>query len=146
MPFLPGTAPIGLGSLIPSNIATAGIQFSWEPYDWGRKKHELAEKDKTIEQASLTITETENQLLIEVGSRYRRLVETRKLLTVARAGQALATENVRVATNRLKEESALLKDVLQAQAALAEANNQYRQALLGFWSAKADFEKAIGEE
>ncbi len=139
-------APIGLGSLIPSNIATAGIQFSWEPYDWGRKKHELAEKDKTIEQASLAITETENQLLIEVGSRYRKLEETRKLLTVARAGQALATENVRVATNRLKEESALLKDVLHAQASLAEANNQYRQALLGFWSAKADFEKAIGEE
>jgi len=139
-------SPVGLGSLIPSTIATAGIQFSWEPYDWGRKKHELAEKDKTIEQAGLAITETENQLLIEVGMRYRKLEETRKLLTVARAGQALATENVRVATNRLKQESTLLKDVLQAQAAQAEANNQYRQALLAFWSAKADFEKAIGEE
>ena len=139
-------SPVNMGSLVPSNIAAAGIQFSWEPHDWGRKKHELAEKDKTIEQASLAVSETENQLLIEVGIRYRKLEEMRKMLTVTRAGQALAAENVRVATNRFKEESALLKDVLQAQAALAEANNQYRQALLGFWSAKADFEKAIGED
>lgn len=137
---------VNMGAAIPSNIAAAGIQFNWEPHDWGRKKYELAEKAKTIEQTSLAVAETENQLLIEVGSLYRKLEETRKMLTVTRSGQALAVENVRVATNQFKEDKTLLKDVLQAQAALAEANNQYRQALLSFWSAKADFEKAIGEE
>jgi outer membrane protein TolC len=33
---------------------------------------------------------------------------------------------------------------LQAQSSLAEADRQYKQALLSFWTAKADFEKAIG--
>jgi hypothetical protein len=29
---------------------------------------------------------------------------------------------------------------------LADANNQYQQALLSFWTAKAELEKAIGED
>jgi outer membrane protein TolC len=40
----------------------------------------------------------------------------------------------------------LLKDVLQAQVQLEQANNQGRQALLSFWTAKAEFENAIGED
>jgi outer membrane protein TolC len=39
-----------------------------------------------------------------------------------------------------------LKDVLQAQTSLANADYDYQKALLSFWTAKADFEKAIGEE
>jgi outer membrane protein TolC len=35
---------------------------------------------------------------------------------------------------------------LQSEATLAEANHQYQQALLGYWTAKAQLEKALGEE
>lgn len=139
-------SPVNYGSLIPSNIATAGMQLEWEPFDWGRKKHDLAQKDKTIGQAALAEKEAESQILIDVGNRFRKLAEARMLLAVARAGQETARENLRVATNRYQEQSALLKDVLQAQVALADSNNQYQQALLGFWTAKAEFEKALGEE
>ena len=40
----------------------------------------------------------------------------------------------------------ILKDVLQAQMSLADANDEYQKALLSFWTAKADFEKALGED
>jgi outer membrane protein TolC len=40
----------------------------------------------------------------------------------------------------------LERDVLQQQSAVASANNEYEQALLSFWTAKANFEKALGEE
>jgi hypothetical protein len=36
--------------------------------------------------------------------------------------------------------------VLQAQTVSANADYEYQKALLAFWTAKADFEKAIGEE
>ena len=48
-------------------------------------------------------------------------------------------------TTRFGEGSALLADVLQSQAALAAANDQYQGAVLAFWSARADFERALGE-
>lgn len=139
-------APVNYGSLIPSNIAVAGVQANWEPFDWGRKKHELTLKDGVIEQARIGEREIESRILIDVGNRHRKLAEARQLLAAVQASQKAAQENLRVETNRYKEQSSLLKDVLQAQLSLVDADNRYQQALQGFWMAKADFEKALGND
>ena len=68
------------------------------------------------------------------------------LLTVTKTVQDSTGEKLRVTTNRFKQNAALLKDVLQQQSDLAEANSRYQQAVLSFWTAKADLEKALGEE
>ena len=138
-------SPLNYGTPIPANIASVGFILDWEPFDWGRKKHETAEKSRTVEQTELALREVENQVAIEVNMKFRKLQETRQLLAVARLGREATQEKLRVITNRYQQESALLKDVLQAQAGLADINNQYSQAVLAFWTAKADFEKALGE-
>jgi len=51
-----------------------------------------------------------------------------------------------VKTNQYQVQAALLPDVLQLRAEQANSDDQYQQALLAFWTAKADFENAIGEE
>ena len=118
--------------------------MSWEIFDWGRKKRQLAEKSKTIEQAENTFKETEDQILIEVGDKFRRLQQTQQALRVARLSQDAEREALRITQSRYRFEAALLTEVLQSQATLADANNQYQQALLSFWTAKAELEKAIG--
>jgi outer membrane protein TolC len=133
-------------AVVPRNIASVGVVMSWEPYDWGRKKRQLAEKSKTIEQAENALKETEDQILIEVGDRFRRLQQTKQGLRVARLSQDTEREALRVTQGRYRFEAALLTEVLQSQAKLAEANNQYQQALLSFWTAKAELEKAMGQE
>jgi len=40
----------------------------------------------------------------------------------------------------------LLSDVLKSQASLGEATSEYQRALSMFWIAKAEFEKALGED
>jgi len=132
--------------VVPRNIASVGVLMSWEPFDWGRKKRQLAEKGKTIEQAENSLKETEDQILIEVGDRFRRLQQTQQALRVARLSQDAEREALRVNTGRYKFEAALLSEVLQSQATLADANNQYQQALLSFWTAKAELEKAMGQD
>jgi outer membrane protein len=132
--------------VVPRNIASVGVVISWEPFDWGRKKHQLAVKSKTVEQAQNALKETEDQILIEVGDKFRRLQQTRQALRVARLGQETAREALRVNAGKYKFEAALFSDVLQSQATLAEADNQYQQALLSFWTARAELEKAIGED
>ena len=57
-----------------------------------------------------------------------------------------AKETLRVSTGQYKFQAAMLSDVLKYQASLAEATNDYQHALLNFWTAKAEFEKALGEE
>ncbi len=132
--------------VVPKNIASVGVVMSWEPFDWGRKKRQLAEKSKTIEQAENSLKETEDQILIEVGDKFRRFQQTQQALRVARLNQDAEREALRVTRGRYKFEAALLTEVLQSQARLADANNQYQQALLSFWTAKAELEKALGQD
>lgn len=129
---------------VPKNSASLGVVMKWEVFDWGRKRNQLAEKDKTIGQARNGLQEAESLVRIEVGDKFRNLQQSRQALTVAQLGQETAREVLRVNTNKYKLTAALLSDVLQSQAALAEANHQYQQALLGYWTAKAELEKAIG--
>jgi len=40
----------------------------------------------------------------------------------------------------------LLRDVLQEQAAVEKANADYNEAIASFWTAKANFQKVLGED
>jgi outer membrane protein TolC len=133
-------------SVLPTNLATVGVQLKWEPFDWGRQSRELAAKDHTIEQARLAVRDAEDKTALEINSRFRTLGEKRALLTVVTMAQRVAREKLRVKTNQYQIQSALLTDVLQLRAELADADDRYQQALLAFWTAKADFEYAVGED
>jgi outer membrane protein TolC len=132
--------------VVPKNLVILGAAMDWEVFDWGRKRRQLAEKDKTIEQAKNSLREAESLVLIDVGDKFRKLQQTRQALVVAQLSQETARESLRVNVNKYRHTAALLSDVLQSQATLAEANHQYQQALLGYWTARAEFEKAIGQE
>jgi outer membrane protein len=133
-------------NLLPSNVASAGVLVSWDPLDWGRRKHELAAASKTIEQSKNSANETEVQILVEVAAKFRKLGETRALLHATTLQRDAEREKLRVVMNQFEQKAALLKDVLQQKMALESVANQHNQALLSFWTAKADFEKSLGEE
>jgi outer membrane protein TolC len=139
-------SPRNFDTYVPKNFAAVGVSVSWEVFDWGRKKHQLEEKQKTIEQADNTLRDAESNVMIEVGARMRDLQQAGQLLHVAKLRQETTRENMRVSMNKYKLESALLSDVLQTQATLADADYQYQQALMAFWTAKAEYEKAIGAD
>jgi outer membrane protein TolC len=132
--------------VVPQNMASAGVQVSWEPFDWGRKGRELAAKRHVEEAAKLAVREAEDRAVLDVNNRFRKLEENRALLKVARLAQDAARETLRVRTNQFQVQSALLSDVLHEQADVAGANDQFQQALAAFLTAQADFERAVGED
>jgi outer membrane protein len=132
--------------ILPKNLASFGVQVKWEPFDWGRKGHEREAKTQTMEQARLAVRETEDRAVLEINSRYRTLTEARALLRVAQMGQETVREKLRVKSNQFQIQAALLADVLNLRAELADTNDRYQQALLAFWTAKANFEHATGED
>ncbi len=132
--------------VLPTNLATAGVQLTWEPFDWGRRKQAVAAKSATVEQARLNIREIEDKTIVEINSRFRTLAEKRALLNVVRMAQTTMREKLRVKTNQFQLQAVLLPDVLQVRAELADADDRYQQTLLEFWIAKADYELALGEE
>ena len=133
-------------AVLPGNVAVAGFLLSWEPFDWGRRHNQVAEKTKTVEQARNGIRETEAQIAVAVGAKYRKWQEAALLLKASRTAQEAAVEQFRVTENKYKEQAALVKDLLQAQARSSEADFQYQQTLSSYWSALADLRRAMGEE
>ncbi len=135
-----------MSSSLPKNIAIAGVQTSFEPFDWGRRRKEMAQKLNAVAQARLTLRDVEDKVRIEVGSAYRKMQEARVLLSASRASQESTLESVRLAKARFRHDAALLKTVLSAQADLAQANDRTQKALIAYWSARADLEMAMGED
>lgn len=138
-------AAFNYSNFVPRSVTGVGVQVEWEVFDWGRKKNEVAEKTRTVNQADNNLLETESQVLMEVNSRFRTLQESCQLIRIAKLAQTTARANVQMAAYKYRLDAVLLKDVLQAQTSLANADYDYQKALLSFWTAKADFEKAIGE-
>lgn len=131
---------------LPRNMWSLGVLLQWDIYDWGRKKHELGQKMLAEKQAAEALRETEAQVLRDVGDKFRKLRQARAQVGVCRLAEAASREKLRNTRDSYAQQAALLKDVLQAQSSLADAENSYRQAVLEIWTAKANFEKAMGEE
>jgi outer membrane protein TolC len=133
-------------SVLPQNVTTAGFFLSWEPFDWGRRRNNIAEKAKTVQQARNGANETEAQVAVEVGAKYRKWLEAALLLKATRTGHEAAAEQLRVTTSKYTEQAALIRDLLQAEAKNTESAFQYQEALSSYWGALADLRRAMGDE
>jgi outer membrane protein TolC len=133
-------------SFLPQNVGAVGVLLTWRPWDWGQKRHNIAQKLDAEKLAQLSIDSVREQVLQEVDSTFRRLREARELLLATQAARDAEAEKLRNYMDAYSNQTILLSDLLQQHSAVASAEDQYRQGLLAFWKARADFERALGEE
>jgi outer membrane protein TolC len=133
-------------NLLPQNVAAAGLTLKWDVFDWGRKKREVANKAIVVEQAGIALKSIESQVAAEVEIQYRKVEDSQRLLDVAKAAQNAAREKVRIASERHAQDTALLRELMEAQSSLAETDYQYQRALASYMSARADFDKATAAQ
>lgn len=133
-------------SFAPQNFMTAGFLLQWQPFDWGLKRHKTQALRDATKQATLAERDTEQQMLLDVNTRFRALAEARMLLDTSALAQEAEREKLRVTADRYREKAVLLSDVLQQQGAVVQADSGFQTALAGFWKAKASFDRALGRE
>jgi outer membrane protein len=140
----------GLGTGInglPDHILTAGFMLTWkDPFDWGRRQHEISEKSKAIQAARLAHSEEEAAAQVDINNQIRRERRADDELKAAQAAQTAARERLRVTLNQYRANAALVKDALQAQAGLAEADRQVQDAGLARLIAQSELRRALGTE
>jgi outer membrane protein TolC len=132
--------------ILPQNIVSGGLALTWEPVDWGRRKDKIKQKGLTVEQSKNQLQDTRSKVLLDVDNTFRKLEESRSMIAVAQAARDASNEKLREVSNQFKQSAVLLRDVLQQQAAVANANHDYEESLLALLNATAEFEKALGEE
>jgi outer membrane protein TolC len=135
--------PAGI-DFLPQNIGGIGALLTWQPWDWNQKRHNIAGKVIAERQAALSTGDARDQVLLDVDSQFRKLREARAKLAVVESARDAEQEKLRNQTDAYAQMAILLSDLLQEQALLATTEDQYRQALLAFWTTRADFEKALG--
>jgi outer membrane protein TolC len=133
-------------NFLPQNIGSVGALLTWQPWDWGEKRHRVRQAALAEKQAGLSAEDTREQILLEVNSNFRHLREARSHLAVAEAIRDAEAEKMRNQREAYSQQSILLSDLLKQQSSLADAESQYHQAVLAYWSARADFQKTLGEE
>jgi outer membrane protein TolC len=133
-------------NFLPQNIGSVGALLTWQPWDWGEKRHKVRQAALTEQQAELSLEDTREQILIDVNSKFRHLREARSRLAVAEAIRDAEVEKMRNEKQAYSQQAILLSDLLKRQSSLADADGQYHQAVLAYWSARADFQKSLGEE
>jgi outer membrane protein len=131
-------------SIVPRNILAPGLFINWNAWDWGHKAMLAKARSKVEQSSALSANTIRENVLIDLHSQINKLSEARLLIGTAQLARTAAHEEMRVSLNRYKYTSAKLSDVLDAQSQLSDANNNYNQALLAFWEAKAQFERALG--
>jgi outer membrane protein TolC len=136
-------APV-TSDVLPQSISYIGLQLSWDVFDWGKKRHDLAQLVHARDQAQNSADDLASQVVLNVNSTFRKLEDARRYLKVAALNRDAARAQLQVTMEGFRAQTALLKDLLSAQSSLAQANDQYRQSVLGFWAARANFEQAIG--
>jgi outer membrane protein len=140
------TAHTGSAGALPNEVATIGLVLSWEPWDWGRRKHEAAARAHEISAAKEGRTEAEQQITVEVGQRWRALKDAAVLLDATQISREAAQAYLEDTRNRYREDAKKLFDVLEAEARTSRARSDFTDALAGYWSATAELERTIGHE
>ena len=133
-------------NFLPQNVGAVGALLTWQPWDWGENRHKVRQAALAEQQARLSIEDTREQIVLDVNSNFRHLREARSHLAVVEAIRDAEIEKMRNQKEAYSQQAILLSDLLKQQSSLADAEGQYHQAVLAYWSARADFQKSLGEE
>ena len=129
-------------------IATANLGFTlqWQPWDWGEKKQKTRELKGSAAQATLKTSDTEEQIRLDVDQSFRTLRRSRMQLDAQSAALDAEKERFREQQSQYHERAILLSDLMKEEGAVALAISNYANALTAFWTARADFARALGED
>lgn len=121
-----------------------GLQLNWSIYDGSARKAKLAQQKIENRSYAVQLDQTRESVTMDVtNSRTRFQVEQRNL--DASRGQVGLAEKVYTQTQlQFKEGTASLTEVIQAENALREAQNNYLTTLVNLRSAELDWKKATG--
>jgi outer membrane protein len=129
-----------------NSYAEVGVQLKWEPFDWGRKHHELTEKSEIVEQTRLNITDLEAKAQIEVNTALRNAEATSELLQADTLSVETVDQSLKVAQQKYAEHAVLLNEVLKIESERESAEQDLVHARSNVQSAYASLLKAMGED
>src|SRR6266496_562373 len=124
----------------------AGVQGSMPIWDSGAIAGQVVQQRALLSETKITYDDDVRQVELEVQTAYSNLQQNRELIVSQEKNVELADEALRLAKARLDAGAGVQLDVLNAQVQLLTAQSTRLQALFGYNSSLAEFDRATGAQ
>ena len=125
-------------------IATG--QGSWDIWDSGSAWGKIKQQRAILSQQEITYDDDVRQVELEIQTAASNLLQNRELIQATEKNVEQAEEAVRLAKARLDAGAGTQLDVLNAQVQLTTAQSTRLQALFGYNSSLAEFDRVTGTQ
>jgi outer membrane protein TolC len=152
--YLPNITTTGGGEWVSSPINsswhdiskgwTALVQGSMPIWDSGAIAGQVIQQRALLSEAKITYDDDVRQVELEIQQAYSNLQQNQELVTSQEKNVELAQEALRLAKARLDAGAGVQLDVLNATVQLLTAQSTRLQALFGYNSSLAEFDRATG--
>ncbi|MBI5638159.1 MAG: TolC family protein [Nitrospinae bacterium] len=123
----------------------AGVMVSYDVFDWGITRSQVAQADARKSQAELAYEQALDGVELEVNQSYLALLQARERIAIAGGGVEQAEESARITKNRFHNGHATNTEVLDAEIALLQSKLNYTIATADYEIAQARMRKSAGE-
>jgi outer membrane protein len=154
--YLPNITTTGGGEWISSPISsswhdiskgwTALVQGSLPIWDSGAIAGQVIQQRALLSEAKITYDDDVRQVELEIQQAYSNLQQNEELVTSQEKNVELAEEALRLAKARLDAGAGVQLDVLNATVQLLTAQSTRLEALFGYNSSLAEFDRATGAQ
>ena len=124
----------------------AEVQGSLPIWDSGEIAGQVVQQRALLSEAKITYGDDVRQVELEIQQAYSNLQQNRELIQSQEKNVELAEEALRLAKARLDAGAGVQLDVLNAQVQLLTAQSTRLQALFGYNSSLAEFDRATGAQ
>jgi outer membrane protein TolC len=124
----------------------ATVQGSLPIWDSGQIYGQVKQQRALLSEAEFTYEDNARQVELEVQTAYSNLQQNMELIKSQEKNVGLAEEALRLAKARLDAGAGVQLDVLNAQVQLLSAQSTQLQALFGYNSSLAEFDRATGAQ
>jgi len=122
------------------------VTGSWPIWDSGMAWGKIQQQRAILSQQEISYDDDVRQVELEIQQAASNLLQNRELIQATEKNQETAEEAVRLAKARLDAGAGTQLDVLNAQVQLTTAQSTYLQALFGYNSSLAEFDRVTGAQ
>lgn len=116
----------------PTNSPSVAVSFNIPLFDWGEKKARIAAQKAAVESQKLSLSEEENQIIIDIRQTYRNLQNQLNQIEIARQNQTNAQLTYEINLERYENGDLTGMDLNLYQNQLSEKKIAYAQALINY--------------
>jgi outer membrane protein TolC len=129
-----------------SNGWVFGVTGNWALWDSGETYGRVKQQRALLSEAKITYDDDVRQVELEIQQAASNLLQNRELIQATEKNVEQADEAVRLAKARLDAGAGTQLDVLNAQVQLTTAQSTRLQALFGYDSSLAEFDRVTGTQ